>query len=47
MSAKIAPNLIKIGFDAYHSNGYIDPVSKLNYEKVDKSASLQPWFYQP
>ena len=47
MRAKIAPNLIKIGVHFYLSNGYLNPLSKLNYEKVDKSASFQPWFNQP
>ena len=41
MSAKIAPNLIKIGVHAYLSNGYLNPFSKPNYEKVDKSAYFQ------
>ena len=35
---KIAPNLIKIGFHAYLSNGYLNPLSKLNSKKLDKSA---------
>ena len=44
MRAKIAPNLIKIGVHSYLSNRYINPLSKLNFEKVDKSAPFQPWF---
>ena len=47
MRAKIAPNLIKIGVHAYLSNGYLNPLSKLNFEKVDKSESFQPLFDQP
>ena len=38
MRAKIDPNLIKIGVHAYLSNGYLNPLSKLNSVKVDKSA---------
>ena len=44
---KIAPNLIKIGVHAYLSNGYPNPLSKLNSKKVDKTANFQPWFDQP
>ena len=47
MRAKITPNLIKIGVHAYLSNGYLNPLSKLNSEKVNKSAYFQPWFDQP
>ena len=47
MRAKIAPNLKKIGVHAYLSNGYLNAVSKLNSEKVDKSAYFLPWFDQP
>ena len=36
MSAKIAPNLTELGVHAYLSNGYLNPLSKLNYEKVEK-----------
>ena len=36
MRAKIAPNLIKIGVHAYLLNGYLNPLSKLNSEKVEK-----------
>ena len=36
MRPKIAPNLIKIGVHAYLSNGYLNPVSKLNSEKFNK-----------
>ena len=36
MSAKIAPNLIKIRVHAYLSNGYLNPLSKFNSEKVTK-----------
>ena len=42
MRAKIAPNLIKMGFHAYLSNSYLNLLSKLNSEKVDKSAYFQP-----
>ena len=45
--AKIATNLIKIGFHVYLSNSYLNPLSKLNLEKVDDSAYFQPWFGQP
>ena len=41
MREKIAPKLIKIGVHAYLSNGYLNPLSKLNYEKVNKSAYFQ------
>ena len=34
MRGKIAPNLIKIGVHAYLSNGYLNPLSKLNFKKV-------------
>ena len=37
MRTKIAPNLIKIGFHAYVSNGYLNPLSNVNSKKVDKS----------
>ena len=47
MRAKISMNLIKIGVHAYLSNGYLNPISKLNFEKVDESAYFQPWFDQP
>ena len=40
--AKIDPNLIKIGVHAYLSNDYLNPLSKLDSEKVDKSAYFQP-----
>ena len=46
MRAKIAPNLVKTGVHDYLSNGYLNPLSKLNSEKVDKSAYFQPWFDQ-
>ena len=36
----------KIGVHAYFSNGYLNPLSKINPEKVDKSAYFQPWFDQ-
>ena len=45
--AKITPNLIKIGLHAYLSIGYLNPLSKLNSEKVNKSTYLQRWFHQP
>ena len=45
--AKIVPNLIKIGAHAYLSNGYLNQVSKLNFDKVDKPAYFQPWFDIP
>ena len=38
MRAKIAPNLIKIGVHSYLSNAYLNPLSKINSKKVDKSA---------
>ena len=44
---KIDPNLIKINVDAYLSNGYLNPLSKLNSEKVEKVAYFKPWFEQP
>ena len=47
MRVKIAPNILKIGAHAYLSNGYLNPLSKLNYEKVDKSAYFLPCFDQP
>ena len=36
MRYKIALNVIKIGVHAYLSNGYLNPLSKLNSEKVEK-----------
>ena len=36
-----------IGFHAYLSNGYLNLMSKFNYERVDKSAYFQPCFDQP
>ena len=36
MRAKKAPNLIKISVRAYLSNEYLNPLSKLNSEKVAK-----------
>ena len=47
MMAEIAPNIIEIGVHAYLSNGYLNPLLKLNSKKVDKSAYFQPWFAQP
>ena len=47
MRAKIALNVINIGVHACLSNGYLKPLSKVNSEKVEKSASSQPWFDQP
>ena len=47
MSTKITPNLIKIGVHAYLSNGYVNSLSNVNFEKDDKSAYFQPWFEQP
>ena len=47
MRAKIDPNLIKIDFHASLSNGYLNPLSKLNSDKVDKNAYFQPWFDYP
>ena len=44
---KIAPNLIKIDVDTYLSNGYLNPLSKLNSDKVNKSAYFQPRLEQP
>ena len=38
MRVKIAPNLIKIGVHAYLSNGYLNTLSKLNFDKFNKSA---------
>ena len=32
----MAPKLIKIGVHAYLSNGYLNPLSKLNFKKVGK-----------
>ena len=37
----------KIGVYAYLSSGYLNALSKLNSEKVDKSASFKTWFDQP
>ena len=36
-----------MGVSPYVSNGYLNPLSKLNCEEVDKSASFKPWFDQP
>ena len=47
MRAKIAPNLKKIGVHSYLSNGYLNPLSKLNSIKDDKRATFKPWFDQP
>ena len=47
MRAKIDANLIKIGVNAYLSNGFLNLVSKLNSEKVENNAYFQPWFDQP
>ena len=44
MRAKIAPNIIKLGVHAYLSNWYLNPLLKLNCEKVDKSAYFECWF---
>ena len=44
---KIAPNLLKIGVDAYLSNVYLNWLSKVNSKKGDKSAYFQPLFDQP
>ena len=35
-AGKIAPIPIKIGVHTYLSNGYLNPLSKLNFEKVEK-----------
>ena len=43
----MTPNIIKIGAHAYVSNGYLNPLAKLNSKKVVKSAYFQPWFDQP
>jgi len=40
----IAPNFIKIRFHAYLSNGYVNPHSKLNSKKVERSAYFKLWF---
>ena len=40
-------NIIKIVFNSYLSNGYLNPLSILNSKKLDKSAYFQPWFDQP
>ena len=37
----------KIGVHVYLSNASLNPLSKLNSEKVDKTAYSQPWSYQP
>ena len=42
MRDKIAPNILKIGLHAYLSNGYLNPLSKLNSEKDEKSTSYEP-----
>ena len=47
MRSKITPNIIKIGVHAYLSNGYRNLLSKLNSEKVAKSAYFKPWFDNP
>ena len=47
MRAKIYPKVIKIGVHAYLSNSYLNPLSKLNFEKFYKSANFQAWFDQP
>ena len=47
MREKIAPNLIKIGLHSYLSNGYLNLLSKLNSENVDKTAYFQPWCDHP
>ena len=47
MMAKIDPKIIKIGVYANLSNGYLNPLSKHNFEKVEKSAYFQRWFDQP
>ena len=38
MTNKITPNLIKTGVHTYLSNGYLNPLLKLDSKKVDKSA---------
>ena len=47
MRDKITPNHKQIGVHAYISNGYLNPLSKLNFNNVDNSAYFQPWFEQP
>ena len=47
MRAKIDANMIKIGVNAYLSNRYLNPLLKLNFDKVNKSAYFQHWFDQP
>ena len=46
MRTKVTPNVIKIGVHAYISNGYLNPLSKFNSEKVNKRAYFKPWFDQ-
>ena len=46
MRVKIDLNIRKIDVHGYLSNGYLNPLSKFNFEEVDKSASFQPWFGQ-
>ena len=36
MRDKIVPYLIKIGVHAYLSNGYLNPLSKINSKKATK-----------
>ena len=46
MRAKIDPYILKMGVHAYLSYGYLNPLSELNSEIIDKSASFKPWFDQ-
>ena len=47
MREKIASNIIKISVHAYLLDGYLNQLSKLNFNNIDKSAYIRPWFYQP
>ena len=44
---RITLNPIKIGVHAYLSNGYLNRLSKLIFEKVEESAYFQLWFDKP
>ena len=39
-------HISQIGVHAYLSNGYLNPLSKCNFEEVDRSAYFQPSFDQ-
>ena len=47
MRTKIALIIVKLSVHDYLSHGCLNPLSKLNSEKVAKSAYLKHWFDNP